>query len=245
MKMIQGHLIDICRNSSISICILISLISLPAHAGDTETNAVKYCISSGAVEPEAFAYCVGTYLTKEEIKKCLTGGDCFGESNDLRKALEQLGINFGHIQQYGWCGGPNSTARQIFGNGICGCGGPERKVVIENNTGGTVHLGAEGSCNSGITESVPNGSNVTISGEGDEWFNVSVNSNGRTITYGLDPGMRYAFLWQGNQLTITNTTPRFAGGVISTPSSGGAPIPAGFPHSGGGAPNPGGFPPSP
>lgn len=209
MKINLNPLARVFRWPSAPICALLFAISLQAHSAENETNAVKYCIASGAVEPEAFAYCVGSYLTASEIKKCLTGGDCFGESNDIRRALERAGINFNHIQQYGWCGGPNSDARKIFGSDVCGCTGPVRKVKIENSTGQTVSFNAVGSCSDNLSTSVPAGASVTISGEGDEWFNVSVNSNGSTTEYGLNTGLTYAFQWEDNQLKIFNSTPRF------------------------------------
>lgn len=191
------------------IGVLLFAFPLHAQAGDTETNAVKYCISSGAVEPDAFVYCVGSYLTTSEIKKCLSGGDCFGESNDLRKALQSLGVNFDDIGRYGWCGGPNSEARKIFGNGVCGCGGPERSVKIENTLNQPVGYIARGSCSNSTIASIPAGSTLTLSGEGDEWFNFAVISHGGTAEHGLDPGFRYSIEQDGAQVKIHNSTPRF------------------------------------
>lgn len=195
-----------------SLLAAVFLMAMPllAHSGDNETRAVAYCVAQGAVEPVAFTYCVGSALTAAEIKKCLTGGDCFGESNDLRRALENTtGINFDHIRQYGWCGGPNSAARAIFGSGACGCGGPERSVRIENRTNQTVYFNVAGSCSDSTAHSVPVASTVTLTGGGDEWFNVTVSSDGGTVAYGLDIGMTYAFEWQGNRLEVFNVTPRY------------------------------------
>ncbi len=193
-----------------SLILFLFAIPLPVHSAGNENNAVAFCVAAGATEPEAFAVCVGTYLTRAEIKKCLTGGDCFGKSNDLRLALERTGINFAHIEQYGPCGGANSVARAIFGNANCGgCTGPERNVKIENRTNDAVYFYAEGSCSSGTSLSVPAGMTVTISGP-DDWFNVTARGGTKTA---VDIGMTYAFQWTTRQrppaLNIVDITPRY------------------------------------
>lgn len=209
MKSNPNRLAQVSRWFMALIWLLLFAVPLTARSGDTETNAVKYCISSGAVEPDAFVYCVGSYLTTSEIKKCLTGGDCFGESNDLRKALQSLGVNFNDIERYGWCSGPNSEARKIFGNDVCGCAGPVRSVKLENTLNEQVGYIAAGSCSSNTMATIPAGATVTLSGEGDEWFNVALISHGGTPQYGLNPGFTYSIEREGNQLKIYNSTPRF------------------------------------
>lgn len=198
-------------------CLLSALtlgFTMQAYAAENETKAVAYCIAQGAVEPAAFAYCVGAELTVAEIKKCITGGDCFGKSNDLRQAIQRAGINFDHIEKYGWCGGPNSEARRIFGNSVCGCAGPERSVRIENRTNQEVRFLFEGSCSERGAHTVAQGHTITLTGVGDDWFNITVKSDGGTVHYGLDAGMTYAFQWTTRRrpplLDVVNITPRFS-----------------------------------
>lgn len=93
----------------------------------TGAEAIDYCASAGVVGYSAFAYCVSGVLTVAEIEKCLTGGDCFGKNNEIRKVLESID----DIRKYGVCGGSGSDLRTI---GVCPklCKGAKSWVEIQN-----------------------------------------------------------------------------------------------------------------
>ncbi|MCB1083370.1 MAG: hypothetical protein KDK61_03600, partial [Simkania sp.] len=58
----------------------------PSYSGDREKEIAASCAASATIDSGAsWAVCVGEGLALEEVKKCLTGGDCFGEGNTLRQ----------------------------------------------------------------------------------------------------------------------------------------------------------------
>jgi len=177
-----------------------------AVGGETETAAVAYCAAAVSTGP-AFAYCVGSVLTKQEIQKCLSGQSCFGKNNEVRKIIDG-------IRSYGLCGGPGSELRKILGSRVCGSTackkGPRGKVTLVNNTGATLHFMLESTCGSRTRLSVPAGyEQEFVGGKGDQWFNIAVRSDGGTVEYGLDSGSTHEFEWDGNLLDVVNVTPRW------------------------------------
>jgi hypothetical protein len=59
-----------------------------AIAGQDEYAAAAFCVAKGATHPMAFVFCMGTSVTKTELLKCATGGDCFGPSNTVHPMLQ-------------------------------------------------------------------------------------------------------------------------------------------------------------
>lgn len=148
------------------------------------------------------------------LKSALLGGDCFGKNNALRQAAQAAGVNFDHIQKYGPCGGPNSTVRAIFGN--LGCreidecdGQPEGRVHLVNQNNHAVRFHLEGACSDAQYWDIKPNESITISGEGDNFYNITVTSPGGTVSYGIDSGTTHAFQWRRNLLDVVNVTPRY------------------------------------
>ena len=184
-------------------------VLIPAResiADNAASAAVAYCAQETGTGP-AFAYCVGGILTKEELQKCLSGSDCFGKNNEVRKIVDG-------IRTYGICGGPNSALRHLLGHKGCGSidctNGPFGTVTLINNTGRTVHFTLESKCGSLTSLSVKNGySDEFLGGHGDQWFNIAIKSDGGLVQYGLDTGMTYEFKWRGELLDLVDDTPRY------------------------------------
>lgn len=200
----------------ISIWIMFVVI-LPASAFalTAEQEAIAWCVAKGATEPMSFAYCVGGKLTSAEIQKCLTGGDCFGKNNELRKIIdngEVLGVHFGDIQKYGICGGPNSEFRKIFGSACSrACGqGSKGWIRLYNPTSSQIHFAIESDCGERTSFTLAPNSWEEFGGiAGDKWYNISFSSDGGGRDYGLDIGHWYTFEWQGKLLDLKQSTPRY------------------------------------
>ena len=108
------------------------LLSLPqrSHA-DTKTTVATCAASPTVTTGWGFAVCVGQGLALDEIKTCLTGGDCFGENNELRKLIGTPGPNHDLFGCAGW------FQAHVLGNQCPDQFGPG-VITINNKTGGHV-----------------------------------------------------------------------------------------------------------
>ncbi len=82
-----------------------------------ETQIIVECAIASGGEPYSFAGCAGGQLVSRELDKCLDygiGGEngCFGENNDIIKALNNVGnvINFEF--------GPNNEVSRLWNNSV-------------------------------------------------------------------------------------------------------------------------------
>lgn len=93
-----------------------AIVSMPpqSHSGDREERMLAACAVSSGAEVFIGAGCFVKDVFLEEVKKCLTGGDCLGASNDL------VGCN-------GW------LMRKVFRTNCADAVGPGFTTLVNNN----------------------------------------------------------------------------------------------------------------
>lgn len=199
----------VCLNKWLLASLVLAHLSLPQQShGDTKTTIATCAASPTVATGWAFAVCVGQGLALEEIKNCLNGGDCFGESNELTKLLGTPGPNndlFG-------CGG--FFRGQLLGQKCPDTFGPG-VITINNKTSGQVTFYAS-QRQDAVPVIVEANTPVKLS---QTWLNYRHNGP-PVVGHRVRNGLTYNLVGSSNRPQLVCAIPRVGGGgsVLDDPA---------------------------
>jgi len=147
----------------------------------------------------AFAVCTFGALAVDEIKTCLSGGDCFGENNELRKLFNTVGPNH---DLFGCAG----RAAEMVGIRCPDSYGPGQIQVV-NKTGGSItfYYSQHGDA---VEVNLPPG---YIQPLDETWVNYRHNGP-PTVGHKLRNGLTYNLVGSPQQPRLVCAHPRLGGG---------------------------------